>query len=128
MWRPDQSVLRNDGDVSLMFLSANNILYEDVVEDPIFQASTDIKSVIDAGKNVTLYSSDYFVNPLGCVDQHQFCNPVNDRCTKLDSYSTAVRAAQADLQFNVMQYGTTSTLSLKLLLSIISESNIHLLL
>jgi len=77
---------------------------------------------MDNGKNVTLYTSDYFVNPLGCIDQHQFCNPANQKCTKLDSYDSAVRSAQADLELNPMQFGTVSTLSLSLVLSTISQS------
>ncbi|KAF2679340.1 hypothetical protein K458DRAFT_490655 [Lentithecium fluviatile CBS 122367] len=121
-WHPDRAVLRDDGDVSLMFISANNILYYGKVEDPIFAATSEIKTVPDNGKNVTLYTSDYFVNPPGCVDQHQFCNPANQRCTKLDSYDSAVRSAQTDLELNPMQYGTVSTLSLNLYLSIISQS------
>lgn len=121
-WQPDKAVLRDDGDVSLMFLSANDILYYGEVKDPIFAATSPIRSVMDNGKNVTLYTSDYFVNPLGCVDQHQFCNPANQKCTKLDSYDSAVRSAQADLEYNSMQYGTVSTLSLNLYLSIMSQS------
>lgn len=108
-----------------MFISANSILYYGKVEDPIFAATSEIKNVLDNGKNATLYTSDYFVNPLGCVDQHQFCNPASDKCTKLDSYDSAVRSAQADLDLNSMQYGTVSTLSLDLYLSTISPSESH---
>lgn len=122
LWQPDKAVLRNDGDVSLMFLMANDILYYGKVEDPIFMATSDVKSVIDDGQNVTLYTSDYFVNPLGCIDQHQFCNPVKGKCTKLDTYTAAVISAQTDLQLNPMQYGTISTLSIGLYLTTISQS------
>ena len=108
-----------------MFISANDILYYGEVNDPIFTATSAIKSVMDNGKNVTLYTSDFFVNPLGCVDQHQFCNPSNQKCTKLDSYDSAVLSAQADLDYNPMQYGTVSTLSLNLYLSTISQSKYY---
>jgi hypothetical protein len=121
-WQPDRAILRDDADVSLMFVSANNLLYYGKVDDPIFMATSPIKSVMDNGKNVTLYTSDFFVNPLGCIDQHQFCNPTKDKCTKLDSYDSAVRSAQANLEYNPMQYGTVSTLSLNLYLSILSQS------
>jgi hypothetical protein len=105
-----------------MFLSANNMLYYGEVKDPIFAATSPIRSVEDNGKNVTLYTSDYFVNPLGCVDQHQFCNLAKGKCTKFDSYDSAVRSAQADLELNPMQYGTVSTLSLSLPLTTVSQS------
>ncbi|KAK7192149.1 hypothetical protein PSPO01_01721 [Paraphaeosphaeria sporulosa] len=122
LWQPDKVLRRDDGDLSLMFLMANDILYYGMVEDPIFQASIEIKTILDAGQNVTLYSSDYFVNPLACMDQHQFCNPSNDKCTKLDAYAQAIVAAQKDLAYNPMQYGTVSTLSLELYLSTISQN------
>jgi hypothetical protein len=121
-WLPDKAVLREDGDTSLMFISANNILYYGKVLDPIFIATMDIKSVIDDGKNVTLYSSNFFVNPLGCVDQHQFCNPNVQKCTKPDSYYSAVISAQSDLELNPFQYNIISTLSIQLPLATTSGS------
>lgn len=105
-----------------MFLMANDIRYYGMVEDPIFQASGELYSILDAGQNITLYTSDYYVNPLACIDQHQFCNPSNSKCTKLDAYTAAVVAAQQDLDYNPMQYGTVSTLSLELYLSTIAPS------
>lgn len=110
LWYPVDTLMRKDGDLSLMFLSANNLLYYGAVEDPIFLATKFIGSVMEDGKNNTFYTSNYWVNVLGCVDQRQFCNPTNHACTKLDSYSSAVRAAQADLQLNAMQYVTVSTM------------------
>ena len=109
-----------------MFLSANSMRYYGMVKDPIFQATMEIEPILDAGRNVTLYSSDYFVNPFACVDQHQFCNPMNNKCTKLDAYTPAVLAAQKDLEYNPMQYGTVSTMSLILYLSTISQSKLSM--
>ncbi|KAF1969458.1 hypothetical protein BU23DRAFT_601556 [Bimuria novae-zelandiae CBS 107.79] len=122
LWQPASVLRRDDGDLSLIFLMANDIRYYGKVEDPIFSANIDLFSVPDAGQNVTLYSSDYFVNPFACVDQHQFCNPTNGKCTKLDAYTAAVTAAQNDLEYSPMQYGTVSTLALELYLSTISQS------
>lgn len=101
---------------------ANNIRYYGMVKDPIFQATVDLFSILDAGQNVTLYTSDYYVNPLACIDQHQFCNPSNNKCTKLSSYPYAIDAAQKELEYNPMQYGTVSTLALELYMSTISQS------
>ncbi|KAF2438967.1 hypothetical protein P171DRAFT_436343 [Karstenula rhodostoma CBS 690.94] len=122
VWQPDKVLRRDDADMSLMFLMANDIRYYGMVEDPIFQATGELYSILDAGQNITLYTSDYYVNPLACIDQHQFCNPSNGKCTKLDAYGPAVVAAQQDLEYNPMQYGTVSTLSLELYLSTISQS------
>lgn len=122
LWQPRDVLLRNDGDISLMFLSANNIKYYDQVKDPIFNATDIIKTFIDNGKNVSLYTSFYWVTAMGCVDQHQFCNPVNNKCTKLDSHSSAVREAQKSIQLNSMQHYAISVLSRDLYLSIVSRS------
>jgi len=122
VWHPDKSLLRNDADISMVFISANNILYRGKVNDPIFNATMYIKSISDNGKNISLYSSNYFVKPLACIDQHQFCNPNNQKCGKLDSYSTAVRSAQQHLDFNPFQYNVVSTMSLHLVGTTISGS------
>ncbi len=58
-WTPVHAVSRDDADVSIMFLSANSLLYLNPVYDPIFTATTEELTVIDNGKNVTYYSSDY---------------------------------------------------------------------
>ena len=33
--------------------------------------------------DLTVYESDDYVNVLGCIDQRQYCNPNNDKCTPL---------------------------------------------
>jgi hypothetical protein len=124
-WNPDKALSVNDGDTSLIFLSANNILYYgEPVKDPIFMAKKVASHLIADGKNVSMYTSNYYVNPLGCVDQHQFCNPVTQNCTKLGSYYQAVKSAQADLHLNAIQYGVVSTLSLDLYISTIAQSTL----
>lgn len=123
IWSPDKALRRNDGDTSLMFLSANNIVYlGEPVKDPIYQANLTTGNNSESGKQSNVFTSNYYVNPLGCVDQHQFCNPTTQACTKLDSYYTAVKSAQADLNLTAMQYGVVSTLSIDLYFSIISQS------
>lgn len=106
-----------------MFLAANDILYLGQVHDPIFQATTARRTLKDNGKNYTLYTSDNFVNPLACIDQHQFCNPNNNRCTDLNSYPTAVESAWANLALNPVQYTFVAVLSLHLYFGIISQSS-----
>lgn len=61
------------------------------------------------------------VSPLACIDQHQFCNPNNQKCTDLQSYYTAVKSTPA-IGFNPVQSIMTSRLSLDFLLETISYS------
>lgn len=121
-WFPVLAVSRDDADVSLIFLAANDILYTGLINDPIFQATKAAGTYDESGNNQTLYTSDYYVNALGCIDQHQFCNPNNDVCTDLNSYSTAVRSAWADLRLNSVQYMLVEVLSRDLWQGIISRS------
>ncbi|KAF2122679.1 hypothetical protein BDV96DRAFT_4262 [Lophiotrema nucula] len=122
LWQPDKAVARDDGDVSLMFLAANDIQYYGEVLDPIFEAVDEIAWIIDNGKNVSLYTSRYFVNPFGCVDQHQFCNPTTKQCTKLNTYFDAVNDARGQLGLNAMQHMVVSIMSLNLVLTTIAEN------
>ncbi|KAF2013507.1 hypothetical protein BU24DRAFT_434533 [Aaosphaeria arxii CBS 175.79] len=121
-WRPVPALHRNDGDISLMFLSANEIKYYGMVKDPIFQATTVSKSALDNGKNVTFYVSDYYVNPLACFEQNQICNPAKNKCTAMDAYQTVVHSAQKDIDLNPLQISFVSLLSLDLWLSTISQN------
>ncbi|KAF2707658.1 hypothetical protein K504DRAFT_535293 [Pleomassaria siparia CBS 279.74] len=82
LWHPRDVLLRNDGDVSLMFLAANDILYYGEVADPMFNATIPMRSFMDNGKDITLYASTDYVTVMGCLDRHQFCNPTNEQCTK----------------------------------------------
>ncbi|KAG9242953.1 hypothetical protein BJ878DRAFT_512967 [Calycina marina] len=76
-WRPRKELSRSDGDTTLVFIGTNSILYDEPVEDPVFQATNRLES----GE----YASDFVFRIIGCVDQHQYCNPVNKSCTALNS-------------------------------------------
>ncbi|KAI9795054.1 MAG: hypothetical protein M1816_000076 [Peltula sp. TS41687] len=60
-WTPIEALFRNDADVSLIFLSANDIIYAGKIKDPIFQATTESKTFKEAGNNVTFYTTDYCI-------------------------------------------------------------------
>ncbi|KAI9868264.1 MAG: hypothetical protein M1830_005684 [Pleopsidium flavum] len=122
-WTPVHTLSRDDADVSIMFLAANRLLYSNAVYDPIFAATTEKTSFIDNGRNITYFSSDFFVSPLACIDQHQFCNPNNQKCTDLQSYYTAVKRT-ASIEFNAVQSMITSRLSIDFIWETISLSKV----
>ncbi|KAL8686954.1 MAG: hypothetical protein Q9218_006742 [Villophora microphyllina] len=82
-WVPSPTLNRTDGDISLFFLASNSVLYEDPVADPFYAATHPIQPLLRDGKNRTYYSPDANVSAMACVDQHQFCNPNNNKCTQL---------------------------------------------
>lgn len=45
--------------------------------------------------NLTVYDSDDYVNVLGCIDQRQYCNPNNDKCTPLMGSENNIEAIAA---------------------------------
>lgn len=82
-WKPVPALLQTNSDVSLFFLAANALAYGAPVSDPFFSANIPYTLPGPGNINTTVYFSDDYVNVLGCVDQHQYCNPNNNKCTPL---------------------------------------------
>ena len=113
VWTPIDELMRHDGDVTVMFLAANSLLYLDEVLDPWFQATASENTILQNGVGDTYYSSDYYTSPLGCVDQFQFCNPITTDCTNLTSYYHAVYESW-NLNMTPTQLVTIARMSLDL--------------
>jgi hypothetical protein len=83
-WVPIQSLNRTDADVTIFFLSFNNVEFVGANDDPIFSAHITSTSTL----GVPVKKPDRNVSALACAEQHQFCNPniaqgAPNRCTKL---------------------------------------------
>lgn len=105
---PIPALNRSDGDITLILLAANSIVYEKPVTDPFFAASTLKPVILDDGTNLTYYAPYSLVSGIACMDQHQFCNPTNRKCTDLTS-STALGINNdqfRQLGFKRAQYAT----------------------
>lgn len=75
---------RTDADVTIFFISFNNIRFVGVNDDPIFSAHINTTSTL----GIPVWKPDHNVSALGCAEQNQFCNPnipegSPSRCTKL---------------------------------------------
>lgn len=106
---------RTDAEVSLYFLSANEIAYTEPVDDPWFSAH-------DEGtfQELTLWSPDNPVRVLGCIDQQQICSATGSKqCTPLGRLNYADLDA---LDLNIAQLETARRLSLTTMHIGISES------
>lgn len=116
-WKPIAPLDREDADISLFLLSSNSIYYLNPVSDPFFSANQKVVVPINytsqGNVNMTWYQPDDYVNALACIDQHQFCNPNNDRCTPLTA-SDATRIATASLGLNARQRAFTNRMTLLL--------------
>jgi hypothetical protein len=77
---------RTDADISILFLTPNSISYNASVDDPFFLTGANYTIPVK-GEEYTLYAPAYYVNAMGCIEQHRFCNPtVTNLCTPYTAY------------------------------------------
>lgn len=80
-----------DADITLFFITANSLLYDQPNSDPIFGATT-TTTRSQGTSRVSYYTADNLVSVLGCVDQHQWCSavekPGRPQCSGLESLNT----------------------------------------
>lgn len=85
IWDPIPQLNRTDADVTIFFLTFNDMQFVEKNDDPIFSAHTlDIDTLI----GVPAYLPDHNISAMACAEQHQYCNPniaegAKDRCTEL---------------------------------------------
>ncbi|KAJ9641716.1 uncharacterized protein PV06_03738 [Exophiala oligosperma] len=104
-WRPIPELARTDADVTVFYLAQNNVLYANPVDDPFFSAhqarTTPFGTNRDALTEVTMYAFDSWIDAMGCIDQHQICNPSprnasSQVCTPLTALSGVEEAMIAN--------------------------------
>lgn len=78
VWTPIEPLFVPDARTTLVLISPHNVVYEEMVVDPVFQATTPTEI---SGQ----WESDYAFRIMACVDQRQFCNPVNGTCTSFNA-------------------------------------------
>ncbi|KAI9741904.1 MAG: hypothetical protein M1834_000293 [Cirrosporium novae-zelandiae] len=113
-WIPIEQFNRTDGDVSIFWIAPNSVRFSQPVYDPVFQATSLGGSYISSqGQNISWYTADYWVSVLGCVDQHQYCNPNNGNCGPLAGYNPAWQAAVKTIGISTVQQGITDRVALQ---------------
>lgn len=93
---PIEELAQKDGDVTLVFLSANGVLYTEPVEDSWYAAHQTSKStarIIDSPYlgSAPTYLSDEPASALGCTEQYQNCDttlPLEKGCSPLGGMGT----------------------------------------
>src|SRR6266566_2729246 len=97
-WIPIPEFRRDDATtVSVFAVAQNAILYLDPVYDPLFSASGALTITVG---DVTFYTPDRVFNVLGCIEQHQFCNPNNKGCSDLTILEKAYEQSMEALELN----------------------------
>ncbi|KAF1983251.1 hypothetical protein K402DRAFT_319465, partial [Aulographum hederae CBS 113979] len=76
---PIPELQRDDGQLELLFLATNGVLFTSQIDDPWFSAHKLAGSIYDATNNTqggtSIYLADDAARVLGCVKQIQYCNP-----------------------------------------------------
>jgi hypothetical protein len=108
-WVPNSTFTnRTDADVTIFFFTPNSVVYNFEVYDPIFQTGASYSFLVE-GVNKTIYTPTFFVNTLGCIDQHKFCNPtISDPasgCTPFAAYNQIPDLVDS-IQYNPTQLAT----------------------
>ena len=79
-FKPITELVRDDADVSLLFLSFAG-MYLGPVEDPWFSAHTEQHFKNKYSFLQERFTRDVAISTIGCIEQHNICTP--DRCTGL---------------------------------------------
>lgn len=88
---PIDQLHRDDADVMLFFLSAPNIIFTNITDDPWYSAHQPGPSKYSSAGDgsVPTYTTDEPASILGCTMQAQYCNPnlpEDSRCSPLTGY------------------------------------------
>ncbi|KAF2270405.1 hypothetical protein CC78DRAFT_132130 [Lojkania enalia] len=86
---PIPELRNNHGDIVLIFVSSNSVLYEEQVNDPLFAADTfESPATSLLSTQVMRYGANDPTRPVGCLEQFQYCHRRTSRedfCTELGS-------------------------------------------
>lgn len=107
-WIPSDEFIRNNADISVLFLNGNGILYRDQNNDPFFEANRyEVNETIDLGsgpEKVTKYRLNDWISVMYCTEQYSICNVANSKCTKPMGLSQLTMAVNnTDLNLNPTQ-------------------------
>ncbi|KAK8848948.1 hypothetical protein PGQ11_015428 [Apiospora arundinis] len=106
---PDPTITKDDGDVSLYFLSGNGVHFMSRGDDDWYRAIVPNRKFRMASSNYTQvkYRPEEAASPLGCIEQYQWCrDPALGQCGKLEAMANALDSAAP-------WFGITDGISLK---------------
>jgi hypothetical protein len=92
---PASYLNRSDGDIYILFLSGNGVVFQQPTQDYWFRAATKhgFLGKTSNGSDTPYYIPDIAASPLGCVSQHQYCISEQTRCGPLASPADALQGA-----------------------------------
>jgi len=91
---PIPAIQAAHADLSLLFISANSLTYQTIVDDPVFGAHHLMKGAI-LGGDVHFFTADLYVAIIGCSEQYRAYNPLNNVYTPHLGFSQLQEALSA---------------------------------
>ncbi|KAK3345912.1 hypothetical protein B0T25DRAFT_483468 [Lasiosphaeria hispida] len=119
-WEPIADLDRRDADVSVFFLSQNQLGYLTPVLDPWFSASGNRS--VDLGTH-NISKSDRTVTVMGCAEQYRMCNPTSSACTEWGGFSLV---SESIMKRNIPEYNPAQLATAsRLLLALSTGTNVY---
>lgn len=106
LWKPIPDFSRTDADISVYFLTHNDLAYMTPVYDLWFSAN----GICNASLyGITIYGPDRVVDTIACADQYVLCNPSTASCTSLAGvYNLIDNIKRNSLNFSATQLFTVN--------------------
>ncbi|EXM15019.1 hypothetical protein FoTM2_001973 [Fusarium oxysporum f. sp. vasinfectum] len=118
LWKPIPEFSPIDADVTVHFLSQNNIAYLAPVYDPWFSANGTYNIT---SQGITVYGSDRNVDTMVCADQYVLCNPSIASCTSPAGVLNLVN----NLTSTTLNFSTTQLSTADRILYSLAQSNTY---
>jgi hypothetical protein len=118
LWKPIPDFSPIDADVSVHFLSQNNVAYMAPVYDPWFSANG-TRNISIPG--LTVFASDRNVDTMVCADPYVLCNPSVELCTS----PAGVLNLMNNFTSNTLNFSTTQLFTADRILYALTQSNTY---
>jgi hypothetical protein len=97
-WSPIPELVRLDGDLALVFLSGNGVVFSQPMDDDWYRVTVpdSLTYTSDASGTKQNWRPNVSASPMGCLEQYQVCNsayPKPRGCGPLASYMDAIYGA-----------------------------------
>ncbi|RFN51402.1 hypothetical protein FIE12Z_4329 [Fusarium flagelliforme] len=118
LWKPIPDFSRTDADVTVHFLSQNDLAYMAPVYDPWFSANGTRNA---SSQGVTVFGPDRDVDTMVCADQYVLCNPSTASCTSPAGVLNLVN----NMTWNTLNFSATQLFTANRMLYSLVQSNTY---
>lgn len=115
-WSPIPELVRQDGDLTIVFLSGDGVQFVQRMDDDWYRATTPWSTVYwqSVSGRLSTWRPDVSASPMGCLEQFQWCNSAYPRdrgCGPLGSFFDALFGAAPFFNFTYEDFVTGRPLS-----------------